>query len=137
MDIIWTRASAARPSSIIVCDVKGRIVADDKTFSHITVSTDDEDDFVIQAGAPAAPPRTAAEEPCREQTRAHEDLAESSASDGDSPTAKKPSRAGDGDYQETTLEDLKGSSMPAAQKAVLVAALLLVAVFVAYYLFLR
>ena len=120
-------------------------MADEKTFSHITVSADDEDDFVIQTGARAEQPQpqsrscstdSTAEKSHCEQEPAREKSVLDAATDGSS-AAKKPLRTDESTYEETTLEDLKGSSMPAAQKAVLVAALLLVVAFVAYYLFLR
>ncbi|MEA5019529.1 MAG: SURF2 Surfeit locus protein 2 [Gordonibacter sp.] len=117
-------------------------MADEKTFSHITVSADDEDDFVIQAGVRPAQPQHSSplmkDEACCEPAPAREAPVLDAATDGFSVTkTEKPSPTDKNTYEETTLEDLKGSSMPAAQKAVLAAAFLLVIAFVVYYLFLR
>lgn len=117
-------------------------MADEKTFSHITVSADDEDDFVIQAGAhPTQPQHSShlvADEAGCEPTPVHEaPVLDAATDDFSAIEAGKPSPVDKNAYEETTLEDLKGSSMPAAQKAVLAAALLLVVAFIVYYLFLR
>ena len=116
-------------------------MADDKTFSHITISADDEDDFVIQAGAravrPASATRPTAEKVPPERSSARDKPAQGRAATGSSSEVEESATADKDTYQETTLEDLKGTSMPAMQKVILVVALLLVVGFVAYYLFLR
>lgn len=117
-------------------------MADTTGFSHITVSTDDDDDVVIQAGI--------ADSAFEELTDAEsgegpadagisdgeEAVAESETSTADElPVAEKPRRsATDDGYRETTLDDIEGSPMPTTQKAVIVVALLGIIAFVAWYL---
>lgn len=120
-------------------------MADTTGFSHITVSTDDDDDVVIQAGiADGAFEESGAEE-------AGEGPAEAPADeDGSRPgiagpdAAPEPAAAeearrapADDGYRETTLEDIEGAKMSTTQKAVIVVALLGIAAFVAWYLFAR
>lgn len=142
MDIIWTRACADRLYFIIGGTRKDCTVADEKAFSHITVSTDDDDDVVIQAGARAVS-RPAAPEPAPEPACAPD--AEEPASDGaadeaapGNPSASRSdegARSSEDAFHEQRLEDLSGAPMPKAQKAVLATALLLIVGFAAYYFF--
>ena len=90
------------------------MVAGEPKFSHITVTPDDEDDVVIQAGArPTRPADPAPASPCEEE------------------------KAGNEGYRETTMDDLKAAPMPLAQKVVLALAAVGVVAIVAWYLFLR
>ena len=92
------------------------MAAGDPKFSHITVTPDDEDDVVIQAGA--RPARTAAPTPVP------------------APAPTAPSAEDEG-YQGTTLDDLEAAPMPIAQKIVLALGAVAVIAVVAWYLFLR
>ncbi len=137
-------------------------MADDKAFSHITVSADDEDDFVIHAGvrpgAKAAQQQETlaspvvesskpapAQDPSLEEALRSEPAAEASvsvepssteAAQGDARSARRKSSEGEA-YRETQLEDLKGAPMPTAQKVVIIVAALAVIGFIVYYAFLR
>lgn len=104
-------------------------------FSHITVTADDEDDVVIEAGARPATPVAPREEP-------------SAAVQAEAPVARrKPEpvaadeapekRSKDDDYRETTIDDLKSTPMPLAQKIVLAVAAVAVVGIVVYYFFMR
>lgn len=107
----------------------------DLSFSHITIGEDDADE-VIQAGIvetpqvdePEVQPQSEPQEPEAQSEVQPEPVVEPQP-------APKDSVRDDG-YRETTLDDLKGSPMPFAQKAVLVAAVLLIVAAVAYW-FLR
>ena len=143
MDIIWTRACADRLYFIIGGTRKDCTVADEKAFSHITVSTDDDDDVVIQAGARAVS-RPAALEPAPEPDCAPDSEEPASAGAGadeaapGNPSASRSdeeARSLEDDSREQRLEDLAGAPMPKAQKAVLATALLLIVGFAAYYYF--
>ena len=126
-------------------------MADDKKYSFITVSADDDDDVVIQAGIPAAatvvepelepepvpepePAEDFAPEP--EPAPAAEPLVESAPAPAPAvaaaPSAGAKQKSG---YRETTLEDLDSAPMGTTQKVIIVAAVLGVLAFVAYYLF--
>ncbi len=143
MDIIWTRACADRLYFIIGGTRKDCTVADEKAFSHITVSTDDDDDVVIQAGARAVS-RPAAPEPAPEPDCAPD--AEEPASAGPSRTRPRPATRlpavrtrRRGPWRTTPASSgsktFAGAPMPKAQKAVLATALLLIVGFAAYYYF--
>lgn len=143
MDIIWTRACADRLYFIIGGTRKDCTVPDEKAFSHITVSTDDDDDVVIQAGARAVS-RPAALEPAPEPDCAPDSEEPASAgavADEAAPGNPSASRSDEearsleDDSREQRLEDLAGAPMPKAQKAVLATALLLIVGFAAYYYF--
>lgn len=126
-------------------------MADTTGFSHITVSTDDDDDVVIQAGiadstseeltdaelgdGPADAGNLGGEEAVAESEPATAD--EPPIAD-EPPTAEEPRRfAADDGYRETTLDDIEGSPMSTTQKAVIVVALLGIIAFAAWYLFAR
>lgn len=100
-------------------------MADDAGFKHIAVNADD--DVVIRAGAPAQVP-----EPAPAADAADEPVEPSSAPA--QPTAT-PAKASDDGYRPTTLEDIEQSRMPLAQKIVIIAAVLAVAAFIAWYVF--
>ena len=130
------------------------MTGDAQKFSHISVTSDDEDDVVIEAGAPrsrsygegepAARPagdkstsaanKTAAadggegssESPSRASTPAPE-----RAVKADKPaTASASTRKG---YEETTLEDLESTKMSGMQKGIIAVALIGIAAFIVYY----
>ena len=118
-------------------------MANSKEFSHITVTADDDDDVVIQAGAVEEP---AAEELVDEATAedvgdavegvAEEDpaLPEQGAEVPPTADAKAQGKAGDASYHETTLEDLESAKMSTTQKVIIVVAVLGVIAFAAWYL---
>lgn len=118
-------------------------MADIKGFSHITVTADDDDDVVVQAGAvevgtpdeaevPDADPLPAV--PAAEPTS--ESPLESDLKPEPDPKPEPEVRTASGDdYHETTLEDLQGAKMSTTQKAVIVVALLGVVAFAIWYLF--
>lgn len=145
MDIIWTRVCADRLYFIIGGTRKDCTVADEKAFSHITVSADDDDDVVILAGARAAS-RPAVPEPVSTpkpdcapdaEEAASAGVAADEAATGDPSTGRsaEAARSSEETYREQRLEDLSGAPMPKAQKAVLATALLLIVGFAAYYFF--
>lgn len=130
------------------------MTGDAQKFSHISVASDDEDDVVIEAGAPrsrsygegepvsqpagdeatSAANKTAAadggegssEPPSRASTPAPERAAKA-----DKPAkASAPARKG---YEETTLEDLEGTKMSGMQKGIIAVALIGIAAFIVYY----
>ena len=131
------------------------MTGDAQKFSHISVASDDEDDVVIEAGAPrsrsygegepAAQPagdeatsaanKTAAagggegpsESPSRASTPAPE-----RAVKADKPARKTSAPARKG-YEETTLEDLEGTKMSGMQKGIIAVALIGIAAFIVYY----
>ncbi len=86
-------------------------------FTHITVSTDDDDDVVIQAGIA-------------------DDPAEAPAVPEPAPTPAPAPRPDDG-YRETTLEDIQSAPMSSTQKVVIVVALLGIIAFAAWYFLAR
>lgn len=121
-------------------------------FTHIKVSTD-EDDVVIVAGAPLAVESSAAAQgtlasesdelsdsiPDRQapDSSRHE-ADEASLREGDTAASSQErfQRAGKSadEYHETTLEDIEDSKMSGMQKAIIAVALLGIAAFVAWYL---
>lgn len=132
-------------------------------FSHISVASDDEDDVVIDAGAPrfrsygegepaAQPAGDEAAASAADKTAATgggEGLADR-ASTGVAPaervSAPAPERAAKADkparkasaparkgYEETTLEDLEGTKMSGMQKGIIAVALIGIAAFIVYY----
>lgn len=130
-------------------------------FAHISVSSDDEDDFVIQAGAPAAAfevrgdgeddagsDRTSAasaEVPAAsaESGRGSGAVRDSASvcAGGEFAETRSSSQgsAGSSDraYRETTLEDLESAPMSTMQKGVIIAAVLAIVAFVVWYVVLR
>ena len=103
------------------------------TFSHITVHADEDDDFVIQAGA-----KPSTDEPVVEEVHV-EDVV---ASDGEEqPTDKhaaSPARIKqdiDDGYHETTLEDLQSTPIKKKKKVVIALALILLAFAIVYCVF--
>lgn len=128
-------------------------MTDEKTFSHITVSADDDDDFVIQAGRRRSPqaqePRAAVS--TKKTVEESETLSDQDRSDSSTqkmvdervespeivPEKASQATSKEDGYRATQLEDLKGAPMPTAQKVVIAVAALLVVGFAVYYIFLR
>lgn len=133
-------------------------MADDLKFTHISVTSDEDEDVVIQAGAPSAAPATsgvsspavkqvtepqAAVTPEARATPVTEmPVASKPASAAAPQPAPKPASAAasktakkkDG-YHETTLEDIESVKMSGTQKAVIAVAVLAIIAFVVYYVF--
>ena len=132
------------------------MTGDAQKFSHISVASDDEDDVVIEAGAPrsrsygegetaaqpagdeaeasAATEATAAdggegpsESPSRASTPAPERAAKA---DKPARKASAPARKG---YEETTLADLESTKMSGMQKGIIAVALIGIVAFIVYY----
>lgn len=115
-------------------------MAESTGFTHITVTPDEDDDIVIQAGIVADEPR--AEEPCAELIDdgvSSEDVAFASGTKPEealeTPSVERAVKSDDG-YRATSLEDLQGTKMSTTQKAVIVVAVLGIVAFVAWYLLL-
>ena len=130
------------------------MTGDAQKFSHISVASDDEDDVVIEAGAPrsrsygegesAARPagdeatsaanKTAAadggEGPSEPPSRASTPAPERAAKADKPAKASAPARKG---YEETTLEDLESTKMSGMQKGIIAVALIGIAAFIVYY----
>lgn len=117
-------------------------MANEREFSHITVSADEDDDIVIQAGiveAPADEPEAVSSADAAPEAVKTEEVVEASTAEAvpvaeEAPAA--PPRADDG-YRETTLEDIESSKMNSVQKAVIVVALLGIVAFVVWFLVAR
>lgn len=148
----------------IVPKKKARAMAEAK-FSHITVSSDEDDDIVIQAGAaPAARPeaRAAAGNAAADAASARLDERPASGAraagapkpvSGGAPSpsasqrvdaapsaasrAKAPAGKAEGAYRGTTLEDIESSKMSTPQKAIIALAVLGIAAFVCWYFLVR
>lgn len=117
-------------------------MANEREFSHITVSADEDDDIVIQAGIvetpadepEAASPADEAPEPAKVEESVEASVVENI------PTAKEAPATGpqvDDGYRETTLEDIESSKMTSVQKAVIVVALLGIVAFAVWFLVAR
>ena len=125
------------------------MTGDAQKFSHISVASDDEDDVVIEAGAPRSRSygegETAAQ-PAGDEAEASAATEATAADGGEGPSespsrastpaperaakADKPARKG---YEETTLEDLEGTKMSGMQKGIIAVALIGIAAFIVYY----
>ena len=116
------------------------MAAGEPKFSHITVTPDDEDDVVIEAGArpsrSATPAAPRAEEPVAAPVEAPKAPAAPEAPARAEADDAPKKRAKDADYQETTIDDLKAAPMPLAQKIVLALAAVGV-IAIAVYFFMR
>lgn len=129
-------------------------MADTTGFTHITVSTDD-DDVVIQAGiadAPVAPdappesdegspvvggePASAAVDGPAEADAPEMAAGDAPASAGGAPATPAAARPDDG-YREMTLQDIEDAKMSSTQKVVIIAALLGIIAFVVWYVLAR
>lgn len=131
-------------------------------FSHISVASDDEDDVVIEAGAPRF--RSYGEGESAAQSAGDEaaasaanktsvvdggegfaDRASAGAAPAERVSAPAPERAAKADkpatasasarkgYEETTLEDLESTKMSGMQKGIIAVALIGIAAFIVYY----
>ena len=133
------------------------MTGDAQKFSHISVASDDEDDVVIEAGAPRSRSYgegESASQPSGDEAPARAAATEATAADGgegpsESPSrtsAPAPERAAKADkparktsaparkgYEETTLEDLEGTKMSGMQKGIIAVALIGIAAFIVYY----
>lgn len=112
----------------------------DTKFSHITVHADDDDEFVIQAGASSA----------QDDAPVSVDPSIENAAPQAAPTEHKQADPSDAEqvsdaehanssnkYQPTTVEDLKAEPMSVTQKVVIVAAIVFIAGFIVYNVFMR
>ena len=126
-------------------------MANDTKFTHISVTVDDDDDFVIEAGAPAAAPvepepaesagvaaasAASAAEPAAPVAVAAVSAVEPAiapaapvVASAAPAAAQKPASQG---YRETTLDDLEGEKMSGMQKGVIAAAFVAIIVFNVY-----
>lgn len=129
-------------------------MADTTGFTHITVSTDD-DDVVIQAGiadapvAPETPPESdegsiaAGGEPALATADGPAEVDAPEMAAGDAPASADGAPAtpaavrSDDGYRETTLQDIEDAKMSSTQKVVIIAALLGIIAFVAWYVLAR
>ncbi len=116
-------------------------MANSKEFSHITVTADDDDDVVIQAGVVEEP---VVEEPVEEAPR-EEPVDEPAAEEADDAVAEavegppwkrrvRRETADAASYHETTLDDLEATKMSTTQKVIIVVAVLGIVAFAAWYL---
>ncbi len=126
-------------------------MADTPGFTHITVSADDDDDVVIQAGIADGPAEAAEGAEAADEAADAADAPEEAEPASDVPEEAEPEpkaepeaepepaapRAERDGYRETTLDDLAEGKMSTTQKAVIVVALLGIAAFVAWYLLAR
>lgn len=107
-------------------------MANSKEFSHITVTADDDDDVVIQAGVVEEP---AAEEPVDEPGAEEADDAVAEAVEEAAVEKEGAGETADAvSYHETTLDDLEATKMSTTQKVIIVVAVLGIVAFAAWYL---
>lgn len=110
-------------------------MADKLGFSHITVTADEDEDIVIQAGVVDEPsakePSVSA--PAPEAAPAADGGTEAAEVASEPPARPRPAAPDDG-YRETTLEDIESAKMSGTQKAVILVAMLGIAAFVLWYL---
>ena len=132
------------------------MTGDAQKFSHISVASDDEDDVVIEAGAPRSHSYGEGEsvsQPARDEAPARAAATEATAADGGEGSSEPPSRASTPaperaakadkpakasaparkGYEETTLEDLESTKMSGMQKGIIAVALIGIAAFIVYY----
>lgn len=129
------------------------MTGDAQKFSHISVASDDEDDVVIEAGAPRSRSYGEGEpaaQPSGDEAAASEVPIEAAGGEGSSESPSRaftpaPERAAKADkpakvsaparkgYEETTLEDLEGTKMSGMQKGIIAVALIGIAAFIVYY----
>ena len=139
------------------------MTGDAQKFSHISVASDDEDDVVIEAGAPRSRSYGEGEsvsQPARDEAPARAanktaaagggeglaDRASSGVASAERASAPAPERAVKADkparktsaparkgYEETTLEDLESTKMSGMQKGIIAVALIGIAAFIVYY----
>ena len=103
-------------------------MAQGEGFKHITVTAAEDEDVVILAGATptgdSVITEPATEEPVPEEpVKAQSPVPEPQPSKATKPAPSKRAKAKGDSYRETTLEDLEDTSMPFAQRVVIVAAI--------------
>lgn len=132
------------------------MTGDAQKFSHISVASDDEDDVVIEAGAPrsrSCREGESAAQPAGDEAPARAAATEAAEADGGEGSSEPPSRASTPaperaakadkpatasasarkGYEETTLEDLESTKMSGMQKGIIAVALIGIAAFIVYY----
>ena len=139
------------------------MTGDAQKFSHISVASDDEDDVVIEAGAPRsrsygegesasqpagdeAPVRAANKTAAAGGGEGLADRASSGVAPAERASTPAPERAAKADkparkasaparkgYEETTLADLEGTKMSGMQKGIIAVALIGIVAFIVYY----
>ena len=132
------------------------MTGDAQKFSHISVASDDEDDVVIEAGAPRSRSYGEGEpaaQPAGDEAPARAAATEATAADGGEGSSEPPSRASTPaperaakadkpakasaparkGYEETTLEDLESTKMSGMQKGIIAVALIGIIAFIVYY----
>lgn len=132
------------------------MTGDAQKFSHISVASDDEDDVVIEAGAPRSRSYGEGEpaaRPAGDKAEASAAANKATAADGGEGPSESPSRASTPaperavkadkpatasasarkGYEETTLEDLESTKMSGMQKGIIAVALIGIAAFIVYY----
>ena len=132
------------------------MTGDAQKFSHISVASDDEDDVVIEAGAPRSRSYgegESASQPSGDEAAASEvatGAAEAGGGEGSSepspqacaPASERAAKAGKPakasastrkGYEETTLEDLESTKMSSMQKGIIAVALIGIVAFIVYY----
>lgn len=132
------------------------MTGDAQKFSHISVASDDEDDVVIEAGAPrfrsygegesaAQPAGDEAAASAANKTSVVDggegfaDRASAGAAPAERVSTPAPERAAKADkparkgYEETTLADLEDTKMSGMQKGIIAVALIGIVAFIVYY----
>ena len=132
------------------------MTGDAQKFSHISVASDDEDDVVIEAGAPrfrgygegesaAQPAGDEAAASAANKTsvvaggEGFADRASAGAAPAERVSTPAPERAAKADkparkgYEETTLADLEDTKMSGMQKGIIAVALIGIVAFIVYY----
>ena len=137
------------------------MTGDAQKFSHISVASDDEDDVVIEAGAPRSRSYGEGESAARpagdkatsaanktsvvDGGEGFADRASAGAAPAERVSTPAPERAAKADkpatasasarkgYEETTLEDLESTKMSGMQKGIIAVALIGIAAFIVYY----
>lgn len=138
------------------------MTGDAQKFSHISVASDDEDDVVIEAGAPRSRSYGEGEpaaQPAGDEAAANAankaaatgggeglaDRASSGVAPAERASTPAPERAAKADkpakasaparkgYEETTLADLEGTKMSGMQKGIIAVALIGIVAFIVYY----
>ena len=132
------------------------MTGDAQKFSHISVASDDEDDVVIEAGAPrfrsygegesaAQPAGDEAAASAANKTSVVDggegfaDRASAGAAPAERVSTPAPERAAKADkparkgYEETTLADLEDTKMSGMQKGIIAVAIIGIVAFIVYY----
>lgn len=132
------------------------MTGDAQKFSHISVAFDDEDDVVIEAGAPrfrSYGEGESAAQPAGDEAAASAvnktsvvaggegfaDRASAGAAPAERVSTPAPERAAKADkparkgYEETTLADLEDTKMSGMQKGIIAVALIGIVAFIVYY----